>query len=565
MADFGTLSSLGIGSGVLNYDVIDKLKSADEKIMVKPIENKLELLKKKESALSQFITIGSTVKTDILDIADGTLFAKVNTSTIGNSIDVEANDGVMPQEFSINVNQLAQNDIYESKGFSSLDSVINSSSDSVTFSIAVGNITTSITLDSGATLEDLKNAINDANAGVRASIIDTGIGDNPYKLVVKANETGKDNIIKFDYSNLEDLGLNAITYSSKVYSSDTDLVNDSGDTQTFAININGKTYSMDVADGTTVSDFIDAINNGELKDSDGNSLNISADFVDGKIEFNLKAIGDITIDDTNLTTAFNDNTDFVNENRIQQAQDAKFAYNGVDIERSSNTIEDLIVGVKIELKTTGETTVKIENNVDDIVKSIKKFVADYNAMVSNIQSLTAFNKDTGDVGLFQGDINFTSLERIFSKDLFSETFSYKVEKLDRNGNTYTENAFFSAANAGFSVNRNGMISFNEEKFKESYKENPDITKRWFETTFTKLKNDFDRTITDDKSNLSILDKEIKNEEKRYEERMDAMKKYLESKYEIMAKQFAAYDEMINSFNSMSQSLTMAIQQAINSK
>ena len=51
-----------------------------------------------------------------------------------------------------------------------------------------------------------------------------------------------------------------------------------------------------------------------------------------------------------------------------------------------------------------------------------------------------------------------------------------------------------------------MISFNEEKFKESYKENPDITKRWFETTFTKLKNDFDRTITDDKSNLSILDK-----------------------------------------------------------
>ena len=61
MADLGTLSSLGIGSGVLNYDVIDKLKNADKSIMVKPLENKLDLLKKKESALSQFITIGSTV------------------------------------------------------------------------------------------------------------------------------------------------------------------------------------------------------------------------------------------------------------------------------------------------------------------------------------------------------------------------------------------------------------------------------------------------------------------------------------------------------------------------
>jgi len=44
-----------------------------------------------------------------------------------------------------------------------------------------------------------------------------------------------------------------------------------------------------------------------------------------------------------------------------------------------------------------------------------------------------------------------------------------------------------------------------------------------------------------------------------------MNEYLETKYKIMAQQFAAYDEMINSFNAMSQSLNMAIEQAINSK
>ena len=54
MAELGTLSSLGIGSGVLNYDVIDKLKKADEKLMVEPLESKLDLLKKKESALSHW-------------------------------------------------------------------------------------------------------------------------------------------------------------------------------------------------------------------------------------------------------------------------------------------------------------------------------------------------------------------------------------------------------------------------------------------------------------------------------------------------------------------------------
>jgi flagellar hook-associated protein 2 len=565
MADLGTLSSLGIGSGVLSYDVIDKLKKADEELMVKPLEDKVDLIKKKESALSQFITIGASVKSDIIDIADGTLFAKVNTDVSGSSVSVEANDGVKPQDFSIDVEQLAQNDIYESKGFASLDSVINSSSESVTLDIGVGGESVSISLQSGASLEDLKNAINDANAGITATIIDTGIGDNPYKLVLKANDTGKDNIIKFDYSQIEDLGLNATDYTSKSYDSEDDVVNESGDTQTFKVTVNGTEYAMEVEDGITVSDFIDAINNGELKDSDGNSLGISADFVDGQIKFNLKAVGDISIDDSNLTTNFNENTDFSNENRIQTAQNAKFKYNGVEVERSANTVEDLIVGVKINLNSTGLSNVSIKNDVDDIVESIKKFVADYNQMISNLQSLTAYDEETGNVGLFQGDSDFTMLQSRFSEDLFGITYTYKVNETDRNGNTYTLNAFFSAADAGFDMDRNGMISFDEEKFRENYEKNPDVAQRWFENTFTALKSDFERTITGDNSNLNLLSDNLKNEEKSYDDRIDAMKKYLDTKYEIMAKQFAAYDEMINNFNAMSQTLTMAIEQAINSK
>ncbi|EDM24499.1 flagellar filament capping protein FliD [Caminibacter mediatlanticus] len=565
MADLGTLSSLGIGSGVLNYDVIDKLKNADTDIMVKPMEDKVDLLKKKESALSQFITIGATVKGDISDIADGTLFAKVTTNVIGSSVEVTANDGVKPQEFSINVTQLAQNDIYESNGFASMDSIINTSSNPITLNLGVGDVFTSITLQAGATLNDLKDAINNANAGVTASIIDTGIGDNPYKLVIKANETGADNVIKLDYSQIEDLGFNQTTYKSATFTSDTDVINNSGSTQTFSIDINGTTYSMDVTNGMSVSDFVNALNNGELKDSEGNSLKMNASFNTntGQIEFNLNAIGDITINDSNLLTNFNDNTDFTNANRLQTAQNSKFTYNGVEVERSSNTIEDLITGVTINLKSTGESSVKIESGVDDIVEAIKKFVADYNSMVSNIQSLTAYNKDTGDVGLFQGDSDFTMLESIFSGDLFGTTYTYKTDAYDRNGNLYTQNQFFNATTVGFDMDRNGMISFDETKFKEAFEQNSDITQNWFETTFTKLNNDFERTITGDKSNLSLLDQNIKDEEKRYEDRIDAMKKFLDTKYEIMAKQFAAYDEMINKFNAMSNSLLMVINQEIN--
>ena len=566
MGDLGALSSLGIGSGVLNYDVIDKLKKADEHLMIDPLKNKLDLDKKREKALSEFITIASTVKTDVMDLADGTLFAKVNTDVSGSSVSVEANDGVKPQTFDINVKQLAKNDVYESNGFDSEDSVVNNTGDEVKLKIGVGDNEATLTLDAGATLSDLRDAINNLGIGIEAKIINTGDNNNPYKLILKATETGKDNIIKFDYGKLEDLGFNQTIYQSKTYDSDSDSVNDSGDTQQFKITINGTTYSMDVDDGESVSDFVDAINNGELKDSDGNALEgVSAKYEDGRIKIHLQQIGDISIDDTNLNTAMNDNTDFTNSNRLQVAQNSIFDYDGVEITRSSNKIEDLITGVTINLNSTGESRVSISTDVDKIVESIKKFVADYNAMVSNIQSLTAFDKDKKTVGLFQGYSEFTSIEPKLSGDMFATTLSYETTKKDLNGNPYTAKGIFSLADLGLSINRNGMMSFDESKFRDSFNSHPDLVERLSKLAFSKVNEDLKQIATGRNSVLNLLDRQIKDEEKSYEDRIDAMNKFLETRYEIMAKQFAAYDEMINNFNAMSSSLNMAIQQAINSK
>ena len=566
MAEFGALSSLGIGSGVLNYDVIDKLKQADEEMMVTPIEKKLELTKKKESALSQFITIASTVKTDTIDLADGSLFAKVSATSSGSSVGVEANDGVKPQSFDIDVEQIAKNDVFESKGFDSQDSQVNNTGGDVDLTIGVGDNTTSITLKDGATLSDLKDAINNADIGITASIIDTG-GDDPYRLILKANDTGKDNIIKFDYGKIDDLEMNQTVYQSKSYDADTDKVNDSGDTQTFKMTINGTDYSMDVDDGATVSDFVDAINNGDLKDSDGNALEgVSAKFEDGHIKIHLQQIGDISISDDNLTTEMNDNTDFSdNSNRLQTAQDAKFKYDGVEITRSKNEVDDLITGVTLNLKDTGLSHINISRNTDDIVKSVKQFVADYNAMISNIQSLTAFNKDTGMVGLFQGESTFSRMTQDFNSDIFNTLITSTTEKVDPNGQKYDASVTLMATDMGFSLNRSGMISFDESKFRSMLEKDPDHVDRFFETAFTKLKNDLERVATGRQSELHYLDEGLKRDEKSLDKRAESMKKFLDMRYNTMASQFAAYDNMMGQFSAQSSSLNMIIQQAINSK
>ena len=564
-SDLGILSSLGAGSnGVLSYNVIDKLKNADEDLMVKPLEDKLDLLQKKDKALSQFITIASTVKSDIIDLAEGTSFAKVSTNVSGSSVSVDANDGVKPQDFDIDVKNLAKNDIYESKGFASLDSQVTSQD--ATLKLGVGGASVTINLKAGATLSDLKDAINNANAGVTADIINTGIGDDPYKLILKANDTGKDNIIEFDYGSIDDLGFNQTVYKSATYSSDTDSVNNSGSDQTFKVTVNGTTYSMNVANGETVSDFIDAINNGELKDANGNSLKgISASFTNDQIQISLQHIGDISFDDTNLTTDINDNTDFTNPARIQTAEDAIFDYNNVEIERSSNKVTDLIPGVTINLLSEGDSQVSITTNVDDIAQSIQKFVADYNKMVSNLQNLTAYDKDSGTVGLFQGNSDFTMIEPKLSSDIFDTILDYTTTQKDLNGFSYEAKAIFSAADIGLSMDRNGMLSFDVDKFKDAYSKHPDLVKNFSTEVFSKINSDFETIATGDHSSLELLSQEIKDEEKSYQKRIDSMKEFLDTKYDIMAKKFAAYDEAINRLNTMSNALNMAIQQEINSK
>ena len=200
-----------------------------------------------------------------------------------------------------------------------------------------------------------------------------------------------------------------------------------------------------------------------------------------------------------------------------------------------------------------------------MVESIKKFVADYNAMMSNLQSLTAYDKDAGTVGLFQGDSDFTMLSSRFSDDIFGVTRSTTSTRLDRNGNEYTVNIFMTAADLGFSMNRSGMISFDETKFREAFDKDQDLTTSLFTDIFTKLKTDFETTITGDNSSLNLLDKQLKDEEDNLNDRVDAMKKFLDTKYDIMASQFAAYDNMINQFNVQSQVIQQQIQAAIAAK
>ena len=78
---------------------------------------------------------------------------------------------------------------------------------------------------------------------------------------------------------------------------------------------------------------------------------------------------------------------------VQQGQNAKLTYNGLEIERSSNTFT--INGAKLTIKEKTDSAVTFSStpDVDAIYDTIKKFVDSYNGLIANISEKTSEKKN----------------------------------------------------------------------------------------------------------------------------------------------------------------------------
>lgn len=186
------ISSLGIGSGVLSSDLVDQLVAAERK----PTDTRLgRETQRAETLLSAYGKLRSAI-TELrlpmrqLSSPDNlkAFSASSSNADIGVSVEsAKANRGT----YSVEVTSLAS-----AQALASRTSFADRDATSVgqgTMTLTVGDKVTNITIDnSNDTLQGLANAINEADAGVSAGVIDTGSG---YQLVMSADETGKANSV----------------------------------------------------------------------------------------------------------------------------------------------------------------------------------------------------------------------------------------------------------------------------------------------------------------------------------------------------------------------------------
>lgn len=196
---------LGLGQGqaaTLNSELIDKLKTAEKKATVSPIEAKLEKFTSEREAMTSINKsvdeLLAAVKVFSLNQTTGThAFNSKSASTSGDSVMFDAEDvNALQVGFTnVNVSQLAQKDVWQTNG-----AAINSSEKDVKIDKGIITVNDKDFNTANFTYNELVKEINKEVPGVTATLADTG--SNEFRLLIKSDNTGVANKVTISGSTL---------------------------------------------------------------------------------------------------------------------------------------------------------------------------------------------------------------------------------------------------------------------------------------------------------------------------------------------------------------------------
>ncbi|UVH58957.1 flagellar filament capping protein FliD [Variovorax paradoxus] len=206
-----TISSLGVGSNLDLASLLTQLQTAESQPLV-ALQAKAKSYTSKLSAYGTIQSALSTLQTAAKKLGDPTLFQSVTgTPTVSGILSASATDVSAAGNYTIDVSQLAQAQTVITAGQVDTKTAIGNGKITIDFGAITGgtlNATTgqytgatftadasqtakSITIDpTNNTLEGIRNAINGANAGVTATIVNDGSG-SPNRLVLTSTQTGE--------------------------------------------------------------------------------------------------------------------------------------------------------------------------------------------------------------------------------------------------------------------------------------------------------------------------------------------------------------------------------------
>lgn len=148
---------------------------------------------------------------------------------------------------------------------------------------------------------------------------------------------------------------------------------------------------------------------------------------------------------------------------VQEAADARFVVDGLEMTAGSNRIENAISGVNLQLSalTTGVASIEVTRDPEAILEEVQAFVDSYNEALDEIRTATRPSDETGaNRGLLADNTAFRALRT-------------SLRSLANDPVTLASGAVKTLATLGITADREGRLSIKEATLRDALETDPE--------------------------------------------------------------------------------------------
>ncbi len=580
MADF--LSTSGVDSLIQSY------RSVQYARRIYPLEVRQEKYSTLSSGWGDLKTSLTALKSSAYDFktsTDSSLFFSRSVSVSNDSILTATADSNAPESaYTLRVNQLAKSDLLVSQTQAS-NTAVTTMAGTHTIQVGSGDFTSSVDVEltdaetNETIMEKLALAINsDKAVSLSGSFDPTATFSETGSFTIDVD--GTEDTISYDYGTtsqtydevMDDLVSNINSnvngvLAEKVIDDVTGFVSlqitveNSDD----AITISGTSsfLNMDVTDEKGASGLADASMFSPSTDQSKFSITAKESGYDNKLVLSdtsgsiFNQIGftstlltnrTVTADDT--SAGFIYSTTSATDNELN----AKVEFNGINIQRNSNTITDLVDSVTFNLNAVNQVddsdvSVSVKVNTDTITTDIKEFISNFNNSYTYIKNNSYSSGDKDGRGVFVGDSTARGLMSTLTNiamgevsGLTDDSFSY----LSEIGITFSPTT-------GLSISDSSMLQTaleeNADQVADLFSSTNGIANTLYDTleNYLGVNGSISNLIESYDSNVSYYNTKIENMNKSVDKTADILRR----QYESLQMQLISLQYSFNSMNALS--------------
>ena len=221
------------------------------------------------------------------------------------------------------------------------------------------------------------------------------------------------------------------------------------------------------------------------------------------------------------------------------ALDAKILVDGQMATRSSNSIDDVIQGVSLDLKKAEIGTVfnvNVSLDEDSIKEVTEGFVAAYNGLMSIVKDLGQYDSESKEAGALVGDSTLRNVQSQIRQAVGDSVSS-------------ASSGFNSLAMIGITIDRSGIMALNSSEFSGALKDNLSAVSDVFSSSdgvAARLDSRLDQYL-DTGGTFDTQTKSLNKQLTRLSDDRETVDLRLENMQSTLMKQFIAMDVTVGKF------------------